>query len=103
MQPLTRGRQGRIRARSGLCNQRRRAGRVARAAACLGMPVVQLSTDYVFDGTSEQPYRESDPTAPINFYGMTKLAGEAAVRAATPNHVILRTSWVYAPFGRISC
>jgi dTDP-4-dehydrorhamnose reductase len=76
------------------------AGRVAQAAALLGVPVVQLSTDYVFDGTSAQPYQESDPTAPVNIYGETKLAGEAAVRAATTNHVILRTSWVYAPFGQ---
>jgi len=75
------------------------AGRMAEAAATLGVPIIQLSTDYVFDGTSIEPYRESSPTAPINFYGITKLAGEAAVRAATANHIILRTSWVYAPFG----
>jgi dTDP-4-dehydrorhamnose reductase len=76
------------------------AGRVAEAAATLGVPIVQLSTDYVFDGAASTPYKESSPTAPINFYGVSKLAGEAAVRAATANHVILRTSWVYAPFGQ---
>jgi dTDP-4-dehydrorhamnose reductase len=76
------------------------AGRMAKAAATLGVPIIQLSTDYVFDGTSAAPYKESSPTAPINFYGVTKLAGEDAVRAATANHVILRTSWVYAPFGQ---
>jgi dTDP-4-dehydrorhamnose reductase len=76
------------------------AGRMAEAAATLGVPIVQLSTDYVFDGESTVPYKESSSTAPINFYGVSKLAGETAVRAATANHVILRTSWVYAPFGQ---
>jgi dTDP-4-dehydrorhamnose reductase len=76
------------------------AGRIAEAAATLGVPIMQLSTDYVFDGTATEPYRESSPTAPVNFYGVTKLSGEAAVRAATANHIILRTSWVYAPFGQ---
>ncbi len=76
------------------------AGVVARVAAALGAPIIQLSTDYVFDGNATRPYREDDPTAPINFYGRSKLAGEEAVRAATPNHVILRTSWVYAPEGQ---
>jgi dTDP-4-dehydrorhamnose reductase len=76
------------------------AGAVARAAAELGAPIIQLSTDYVFDGAATRPYREDDPTAPINFYGRSKLAGEEAVRAATPNHAILRTSWVYAPEGQ---
>jgi dTDP-4-dehydrorhamnose reductase len=76
------------------------AGRIAEVAARLGVPIVQLSTDYVFDGSSTAPYQESHPTAPINFYGVSKLAGEAVVRAAAANHVILRTSWVYAPFGQ---
>jgi len=75
------------------------AGAVARAAARLGAPIIQLSTDYVFDGASARPYREDDSTAPINVYGRSKLAGEEAVMAATANHVILRTSWVYAPEG----
>jgi|ERR1700687_3765441 len=76
------------------------AQRVAQAAGLLGVPVIQVSTDYVFNGNSTRPYVENDQTAPVNFYGETKLAGEVAVRAATPNHVILRTSWVYAPFGQ---
>lgn len=76
------------------------AGAVAAAAAALGVPVVQISTDYVFDGTKPTPYVESDPVAPINAYGRSKLAGERAVAAATDGHAILRTSWVYAATGK---
>ncbi len=75
------------------------AGAAARAAAMLGAPIIQLSSDYVFDGSAMRPYREDDLTTPINFYGSSKLAGEEAVKAATSNYVILRTSWVYAPLG----
>jgi dTDP-4-dehydrorhamnose reductase len=75
------------------------AGEVAAAAAGSGAPIIQLSTDYVFDGMSSQPYTEDAPTGPLNAYGRTKLAGEAAVREANPNHLIVRTSWVYSPFG----
>ncbi|HYA73818.1 MAG TPA: dTDP-4-dehydrorhamnose reductase [Roseiarcus sp.] len=75
------------------------AGAIAQAAAKRGLPVIQLSTDYVFDGTLERPYREDDPVAPINVYGGAKLAGERAVAAANPAHVVLRTAWVYSPFG----
>lgn len=75
------------------------AGLVADAAAALGVPILHLSTDYVFDGTLDRPYREDDPTGPLGVYGRSKLAGEQAVAAATPHHVILRTAWVYAPFG----
>ena len=75
------------------------AGEVARSAATLGVPVVHLSTDYVFDGALDRPYREGDPTGPIGEYGRSKLAGELAVAAANPNHAILRTAWVYSPFG----
>lgn len=75
------------------------AGLVADAAAALGVPVLHLSTDYVFDGSLHRPYREDDPTGPLGAYGRSKLAGEQAVAAATPHHVILRTAWVYAPFG----
>jgi dTDP-4-dehydrorhamnose reductase len=78
----------------------RGAGLVARAAARLGIPVVQVSTDYVFNGQARRPYREDDPTAPINVYGATKLAGEQAVQDATPNHAILRTGWIYSPYGQ---
>ncbi|MCB1418014.1 MAG: dTDP-4-dehydrorhamnose reductase [Notoacmeibacter sp.] len=76
------------------------AGLVAEAAAAAGLPVIQLSTDYVFDGTKAGPYVESDPVNPQGAYGRSKLSGEEAVRAANPHHVILRTAWVYSPFGR---
>lgn len=76
------------------------AGEAARAAATLGIPVIQLSTDYVFDGALDRPYREDDPTGPISAYGASKLAGEQAVAAATANHAILRTAWIYSPFGK---
>ncbi|WP_336810054.1 dTDP-4-dehydrorhamnose reductase [Bosea sp. MMO-172] len=76
------------------------AGEAARAAAALGIPVIQLSTDYVFDGALARPYREDDLTGPISAYGASKLAGEQAVAAATENHAILRTAWIYSPFGK---
>ena len=72
---------------------------VAEAAARIGRPIVQISTDYVFDGRLARPYREEDSVNPINVYGRTKLAGEYAVAAANPHHVIVRTAWVYSPFG----
>ena len=75
------------------------AGKVAEAAARLGVPVIQLSTDYVFDGSRTRPYREDDPTGPLGAYGRSKFAGEASVAAAHPRALILRTAWVYAPFG----
>ncbi|MBZ9917727.1 MULTISPECIES: dTDP-4-dehydrorhamnose reductase [unclassified Mesorhizobium] len=76
------------------------AGEVAQAAARLGVPVIHLSTDYVFDGTKDGPYLETDATAPIGVYGASKLAGEQAVASANPRHLILRTAWVYSPFGK---
>ena len=76
------------------------AGKVAEAAARLGVPVIHLSTDYVFDGTKDGAYVETDATAPLGVYGASKLAGEEAVAAANPRHLILRTAWVYSPFGR---
>lgn len=76
------------------------AGALARATALLRIPIVHLSTDYVFDGTLDRPYCEDDPTNPINVYGLSKLRGEQLVAAANPNHVILRTAWVYSPFGK---
>jgi len=76
------------------------AGAVAAAAAKLGLPVLHLSTDYVFDGASPRPYREDDATAPLGVYGRSKLLGERAVAAANPAHVILRTAWVYSLSGQ---
>jgi dTDP-4-dehydrorhamnose reductase len=71
----------------------------ADACADAQLPLLHISTDYVFDGTRARPYRESDPINPINAYGRGKAAGEAAVRQAQPRHVILRTSWLYGAFG----
>jgi dTDP-4-dehydrorhamnose reductase len=62
------------------------------------VPVIHLSTDYVFDGTKASPYIESDAPSPVSVYGASKLAGEQAILEATKNSVILRTAWVYSPF-----
>ena len=75
------------------------AGAVAAAAAELGLPVLQVSTDYVFDGAKPSPYVEEDPVGPLGAYGRSKLAGERAVAEANPRHAVLRTAWVYAPYG----
>ena len=75
------------------------AGAVARAALKCGVPLVQVSTDYVFAGDKNAPYVESDPTGPTGVYGASKLAGEAAVQASGADAAILRTAWVYSPFG----
>lgn len=76
------------------------AGTVAQAAAAIGAPVIHLSTDYVFSGEGEKPYTETDPTGPRSIYGQSKLDGELAVAAANPRHLIIRTAWVYSPFGK---
>lgn len=75
------------------------AGAVAQAASRLGVPVIHLSTDYVFSGQKDAPYNEGDPTDPLGIYGASKLAGEHAVLSACTNSVVLRTAWVYSPFG----
>jgi dTDP-4-dehydrorhamnose reductase len=72
---------------------------LADAAARRGIPFIHISTDYVFDGSKRSPYREDDIPAPLNVYGSSKLAGEAAVLKANPRTVVIRTSWVYSPYG----
>jgi dTDP-4-dehydrorhamnose reductase len=76
------------------------AGAVAAAARALGAPIIQLSTDYVFDGLRAVPYTEKDEVAPTSVYGASKLTGERLVAAIAFDHVILRTAWVYAPYGK---
>lgn len=73
--------------------------RLAEEAAALGAWLVHFSTDYVFDGSGNQPWQEDAPTAPLSVYGRTKLDGEEAIRASGCRHLILRTSWVYAARG----
>jgi dTDP-4-dehydrorhamnose reductase len=82
------------------------AGNLARAAAEIGTPLLHISTDYVFDGTAPldgdgrpRPYVESDPTGPRSVYGSTKLDGERQVLAASPQHCVVRTAWLYGVDG----
>lgn len=75
------------------------AAGIAVAAARLGVPLIHLSTDYVFDGRAARPWREDDIPCPQTVYGASKLAGEAAVLAAGGDATILRVAWVYSPFG----
>ena len=74
-------------------------GALARAAHAANAWLVHFSSDYVFDGSGEKPWREDDPTAPLGAYGRSKLAGEELVRASRCRHLILRTSWVFAARG----
>lgn len=83
------------------------AGNLARAAAAIGTPLLQLSTDYVFDGNARldgagkpRPYVESDETGPRSVYCVTKLAGERQVQAASPRHTVVRSSWLFGIDGR---
>ena len=76
------------------------AGALATACARRGIPIIQISTDFVFDGTKPSPYLESDQTSPTNVYGASKTLGEQLVAAAAPRHLILRTSWLVSPFGQ---
>jgi dTDP-4-dehydrorhamnose reductase len=76
------------------------AGAVATAAKVLGVPLIHISTDYVFDGALDRPYLESDPTGPTGAYGASKLAGEQAVQKVySEGSAVLRVAWVYSPFG----
>ena len=76
------------------------AGNAARAAQRVGARVIQVSTDYVFDGTSGTPYRPDSKTNPINVYGVGKLGGEKAVQQESPEALIIRSSWLYASHGK---
>jgi dTDP-4-dehydrorhamnose reductase len=64
-----------------------------------GIPLVHVSTDYVFDGTKAGPYVEDDPVHPLGVYGASKLAGEVAVRTGNPRHLVVRTAWVFGRHG----
>lgn len=75
-------------------------GEMARAAKALDAVLLHYSTDYVFDGKGDKPYREDDPVSPANVYGASKLAGEQAIRDSGCRHLILRTAWVYGPTGK---
>jgi dTDP-4-dehydrorhamnose reductase len=72
---------------------------IAAWAAARGIPLIHFSTDYVFDGSGEQPWREQGLAGPLSVYGASKLAGEVAIREAHASHLIVRTSWVYAAQG----
>lgn len=76
------------------------AGNVAAACRDAGCAIVYISTDYVFDGRAERPYKENDAPAPLGVYGASKLAGERLVREATPRHFVVRTSWLFGAGGR---
>lgn len=73
------------------------AANLAAVCATIGVPLIQISTDYVFDGRKAAPYSEDDVAHPLNVYGASKLAGEQAIRVRLAHHVILRTSWVFSP------
>ncbi|TVS07414.1 MAG: dTDP-4-dehydrorhamnose reductase [Cyanobium sp. PLM2.Bin73] len=74
-------------------------GLLARSCAANAIPLVHISTDYVFDGSGSAPWREDDPTGPLGVYGASKLAGEQALRGSGGNHLLLRVSWVFGQEG----
>ena len=73
---------------------------LSRQAQRLRVPIIHLSTCHVFDGEKPEPYRETDAVGPVNVYGRSKLESETAVANENPQHVILRTSWIYSPYGQ---
>jgi dTDP-4-dehydrorhamnose reductase len=73
---------------------------LARRCAENKIPLIHISTDYVFDGTKNSPYRETDPVSPLGVYGRSKAEGEAAVRTLCDEHIILRTAWLYGAHGQ---
>jgi dTDP-4-dehydrorhamnose reductase len=73
---------------------------LARACSNLQIPLIHISTDYVFDGNARRPYREDDEATPLGVYGMSKLQGETAVRSAIEQHYIVRTAWLYGIHGK---
>jgi dTDP-4-dehydrorhamnose reductase len=75
------------------------AAHLAAACAAIQIPMVHISTDFVFDGKKNEPYVEDDPIAPLSIYGQSKAAGEAAVRQALDRHLIIRTAWLYGVHG----
>lgn len=75
------------------------ARNVAEVAKDNSLPIIHISTDYVFNGQKEKGYKEDDAPGPLNVYGLSKLEGEWAVKDSNPDHVILRTAWVYSQYG----
>ncbi len=76
------------------------AGVIAKACADANLPIIHISSDYVFDGSTGRAYREDDPVAPLGVYGRSKAEGEQAVRRFNPKHLILRTAWLYGVHGQ---
>ncbi len=76
------------------------AANLAIASAARGVPIIHVSTDYVFDGTTSSAYDETNDTKPLNVYGSSKLEGERLVCQLNPQHIIVRTAWLYSPFGQ---
>jgi len=72
---------------------------IASACATFGVPLIHVSTDYVFDGTQKEPYVETDPISPLGIYGQSKAAGEDEIRKILPDNIIIRTAWLYGIHG----
>ena len=76
------------------------AGFLAKACAKYRIPVIHISTDYIFDGKNRRPYLEDDPVNPLNIYGLSKWEGEQAIRSCLEEHIIIRTSWLFGASGQ---